>query len=163
MNLNTGAWLDEYVARLHAHGIAVPGALVGCTEFEVDGIEKEFGVGLPGLYRQALVRFGRSAGKLVDVNEFEFYFDDIVTLNRWIRGQESRDLQQRRRLQLPRAPYFVLLARYREVFQYVQSAPGAADATVYQLELDEDAPGRPVYSSVTMVLEALLQDHLPLH
>ena len=152
--MDVDSWLNDYVHRLLEHEIATEAQLVGCEPSEVAAVENEYGLSLPRLYRLVLTRFGRGAGRLVDVNEFDFYYPNMVALNKRIRSRKTPIHG------LPKEPYLVVLGRYDEVFQYVLDAQGASDAAVYQLDLDDGVP-REVYSSLTTLLEALLADHLP--
>lgn len=155
--MNVDSWLDQYVQRLLAHRIANEAQLTGCHESEVAAIEEEFGISLPSLYRTTLLRFGKRAGRLVDTNEFDFYYHDAVTLNRRIRVRSDALTC------LPQEPFFIVLGRYSQVLQYVLDSPQKDDANVYHVDLDTGPDAADIaYPSLTALLETLLQDHLPL-
>jgi hypothetical protein len=145
--LDFNAWLDEYVRRLAALNVAGEGDLTGCTEAELDAIEAEFRFRLPSFYRLTLLRFGKNAGRLVDVSEMDFYYPSFTAVNRRIRSGQTPTSVPSNGL--------VVRSRYDEVFEYVLDGSGD-DAVVYFL--DEDGEATPYYPSLTVWLEALLPE-----
>jgi hypothetical protein len=143
-------WIEQYVKRLEAAHVATPTTLIGCTPAEVDELEAEFGLRLPGLYRAMLLRFGKAAGRLIDRSEMDFYYDAILAMNRRLRGDGLH-------INLPKRA-FAIRGRYDEQFEFVCDSPAATDSPVHYVNEDPEGKPTPGYNSITDWLDCLLDD-----
>lgn len=60
------AVINEVINKLIDSGIAKPAEIRGCSEEEIDNLERQMAIKLPKVYREFLLRIGRQAGSFFE-------------------------------------------------------------------------------------------------
>jgi SMI1 / KNR4 family (SUKH-1) len=78
--------------QLKDSGLASLHELSGCSDEEIEGIERQFSISLPAVYRRFLKRMGRSTGKFLQGSDF--LFPELLLLReqaeRLLRGMKGQ-------------------------------------------------------------------------
>lgn len=133
--------------------------LIGCSDNEISEIEKKYMIKLPESYKNVLKYIGISADKLIDTNEYEFYYKEIINLTDEIHNERSiidKEEEGKPLIKLPDNLFFIM-GRYREQFHFIVANNGD-DAEVYYYNFDEDNY-KLEYKSVWDWIIAFLRDN----
>ena len=86
--------MQEAVRRLQETGLAPADALEGCSESEIQSLERSLGVALPGTYREFLTHAGKRVGQFLTGSDLTY---------EWLREQtnHARELAREEGLELP--------------------------------------------------------------
>lgn len=136
-------------------GIASLEEIEGCSKEEIDTIEIKYGK-LPRSYRSILELVGKSAGKLIDRNEFNFYYDQIIDLSDRVYGYREEAVSAGEAVvDLPEDILFIS-SRYMDnpVFIHTTSKD---DSEVY-IYFDEDERVELIHKSVWGWLTEFVED-----
>src|ERR671930_627899 len=124
---------DELRDQLVANGIATVTEIRGCTQIEIENLERIVGNQLPIAYRQFLLAIGRGAGAFLKGTDV--FYDQVATLT-----DEARVLLAENGMQdeLPEDAFVFYMHQGYE-FGYFRIGDGA-DPPVYQYVEGSGAP-----------------------
>jgi hypothetical protein len=147
--------IDDLVQELVIHKIAETHQLLGCTDQDIEQIEKRYGT-LPNSYKQIMSLLGRRAGKLVNRYEFVFYIDQVLNLNEEIlETRRESILENEEILDLPEN-FFFITSRYGDNIEFLLTNMGD-DSPVYGYGFPYSGVEK-VYSSVWEWLQSFIED-----
>ena len=147
---------DDFIALLSSSGVARPDGLQGCTPEEIAVLERDFGLDLPGTYRQFLARMGLSAGKLFEWDHVMSYYPAVLSMLRDLRTPRDEPVDSPdeetylREVTLPDKA-LVIVSRLDEQFHFI-ICEGGEDAPVFYFS-EEGEPPEQIYGSVLDWLE----------
>lgn len=123
---------DAFMQQLREDTICI--APVGCTDAELERVERVSGGRLPTAYRRFLGAMGRSAGRLFTHDHLDVTFEHACRLTPWVRQriESSDDCDD----DLLPARALVILGRLGAHFHFIDCA-GGEDSTVHLVDLDE--------------------------
>lgn len=117
---------SELRARAIACGVTSAYNVRGCSNEQIEEIERQAGVPLPKAYKEFLFVMGRGAGRLM--SDVDVYYDGMLELNK--RAAWILDNWEEGKLQLP-ADAFVFSMRQGEQFMFFHTNTGVADPPIY--------------------------------
>jgi hypothetical protein len=71
---------DGFVERLQADGVATFAELFGCSDAEIEDLERKYRLRLPDSYRSYLQSMGRGSGKLFATDHVAVFYRDALAL-----------------------------------------------------------------------------------
>lgn len=119
------SWIDGFVQRVLASGLADLNSLKGCSEAEIFDIESNFDVSLPQVYKDYLRAMGRESGKFLgECTKTYPHLKDV-------REKAVSLLRARTDSQLTETA-FVFAERYGCQFFFFDTVDGSADPPIYR-------------------------------
>lgn len=115
--MSTRSTMEFYLNKIFESGIAQAHELKGCSQNEIEQLEKEYGR-FNQDYKVILQTLGHKAGQLINRFEFNFYYDQIIKTNQTFRQRmkeiEQECLEEGVPEDIPQFPtaYFIISARY---------------------------------------------------
>ena len=126
--------IEDFYNMLLTKKLAIPEGIQGCTQEEVEKIEKHFKVTLPGLYKDFLLRMGHGAGEyLVGTDIFYKYIFDLKE------GAEELLEEDNAEFKLPEH-VFVFASHQGYQYMYFDLADNMDDPPVYYYLEGSGAP-----------------------
>ena len=131
----------ELISCLNKYNIAANGSffrhpeIVGCSQEEIENLEIENNVQLPESYKEILKTIGHKAGRLVDKQEFAFYYPSL----KMIQNEIEEFLEDDEGGKLLKSPFpenvFFIAWRYQSDDFHYLIADGSKDSQVYLFDL----------------------------
>ncbi len=155
-SLPNDSWVEKIITRIHAAATS-PEEIVGVAEEDVATLAERYRCKFPQEYCYVLQCIGRGAGAILDRNEFEFYYDQLIELNDYVRLEHGQFLSQ---AGFDASDVFVIRGRYREQFEFVL-CDGSRDPHVHYFNT-WDLVVVDAYPSVREWLQQVCADELRL-
>ena len=117
--------IDEVAEKIINDGVATPSQIVGCSEAEVEAIERRFGVRLPAVYRSFLLKMGKGAGGFMP--GMDAFLPDLLD-NR--EAFESVLRSEPDPIEL-KPTHFVIMCLQGYSFEYIDTVADSVDPPVF--------------------------------
>jgi hypothetical protein len=120
------ATLDELVVRMAVYGVASSDELRGCSEDEIEALERRYSLRLPNSYRSYLKTMGHRSGRLFDGDHWLVAYADVLRLTHRERENATREGDDSRRKldEILGADGLIILDRLAEQFYFIRCSEG---------------------------------------
>jgi hypothetical protein len=137
--------------RLISSGLCEPAQLRGCSEKDLETVEKHMGTRLPEEYKKVLRVLGKGAGDFC--SDVKMYYPDIITLT-----DRARRLLSDYGTTLPETA-FVFASRDGEQMLLFHVGDNDADPEIYRWSDEKPTAFRKVFKSIWGFIEEQLDSH----
>jgi hypothetical protein len=122
---------ESFVSRLTGGGVASPSHLVGCSDSEINRLERTYNGVLPSSYRLFLQRMGHCSGRLFTHDHVLANYSDVVRMRKE-QLRFRKNTQRLARVTLP-PDSLVMMSRLDEQWLFVRCV-GGDDTPVLSIE-----------------------------
>jgi hypothetical protein len=137
--------------RLISSGLCEAHKLRGCSEKDLQRIEKHVGQALPKAYKDLMRVMGRHAGDFM--SDIDMYYPGVVKLT-----DRTRPLVAEEGVELPDDAY-VFASRYGEQVFFFRLGTGKDDPEIYKWDWERPKAFRRIFKSIWGLIEEDLEAH----
>jgi hypothetical protein len=123
--------LDPLIRRMEQSQVALPDELRGCSESEIETLERTYNLSLPLVYREYLATMGHSSGRLFTYDHVDVTYPHVLAMTNEIRRELGSDASR-----ILRQDSLIISGRLGEQYEFLRCEANS-DVSVWHFNLED--------------------------